>query len=187
MREYIQEFSGLMLEIPDMSEKEALFCFLDGLTRWAKLELERRGVKDLATAMAVADSQIEFRRKEPSKGRRDESDDDGNGGGDRPASTKNGRNGKASWHDKGKEKADEGSSFKPKPKLECFICSGPHRAYECPKKEKLSAIVMERDERHEGEVASFGPSMLSSPNQRRRRKAGWSWKPKLGDIRCKLW
>ncbi|KAF2282384.1 hypothetical protein GH714_044001 [Hevea brasiliensis] len=67
IREYVKEFSELMLEIPDMGEKDALFCFLDGLSNWAKMELQRRGVQDLATAMAAAESLIEFKRKEPSK------------------------------------------------------------------------------------------------------------------------
>ncbi|KAF2319762.1 hypothetical protein GH714_018609 [Hevea brasiliensis] len=67
IREYVKEFSELMLEIPDMGEKDALFCFLDSLSNWAKLELQRRGVQDLATAMAAAESLIEFKRKEPSK------------------------------------------------------------------------------------------------------------------------
>ncbi len=40
IREYVQEFSELMLEIPDLSPKEAFFSFMDGLNRWAKLELQ---------------------------------------------------------------------------------------------------------------------------------------------------
>lgn len=31
IRDYVKEFSELMLEITDMGEKDALFCFLDGL------------------------------------------------------------------------------------------------------------------------------------------------------------
>lgn len=44
IREYVKEFFELLLEIQDMGEKDALFCFLDGLIGWAKLELQRRGV-----------------------------------------------------------------------------------------------------------------------------------------------
>ena len=42
--EYVKEFSELLLEIPDMSEKDSLFSFMDGLAGWAKMELQRRGV-----------------------------------------------------------------------------------------------------------------------------------------------
>ncbi|CAN1293434.1 hypothetical protein LINPERPRIM_LOCUS22029 [Linum perenne] len=31
IREYVREFSELLLEIPDFSDREALFAFLDGL------------------------------------------------------------------------------------------------------------------------------------------------------------
>ncbi|XP_048225870.1 uncharacterized protein LOC125368649 [Ricinus communis] len=41
IREYVKEFSELMLEIPDLGGKEAFHAFIDGLSRWAQLELER--------------------------------------------------------------------------------------------------------------------------------------------------
>ncbi|RVW37374.1 hypothetical protein CK203_087731 [Vitis vinifera] len=56
IREYVKEFSTLMLEIPNMAEEELLFNFMDNLQSWAEQELRRRGVQDLATAMAVAES-----------------------------------------------------------------------------------------------------------------------------------
>ncbi|RVW75466.1 Retrovirus-related Pol polyprotein from transposon 17.6 [Vitis vinifera] len=56
IREYIKEFSTLMLEIPNMSEEELLFNFMDNLQNWAEQELRRCGVQDLATTMAVAES-----------------------------------------------------------------------------------------------------------------------------------
>ena len=37
IREYVKEFSELLLEIPDMGEKDSLFSFMDGLTGWCKL------------------------------------------------------------------------------------------------------------------------------------------------------
>ncbi|RVW63219.1 putative mitochondrial protein [Vitis vinifera] len=58
IREYVKEFSSLMLEIPNMTEEELLFNFMDNLQGWAEQELRRRGVQDLATAMAVAESLI---------------------------------------------------------------------------------------------------------------------------------
>ncbi|ERN03666.1 hypothetical protein AMTR_s00144p00067150 [Amborella trichopoda] len=39
IREYVKQFSALMLEIRDMSEKDKLVYFLDGLQPWAKVEI----------------------------------------------------------------------------------------------------------------------------------------------------
>ncbi|RVW51387.1 hypothetical protein CK203_094744 [Vitis vinifera] len=52
IHEYVKEFSTLILKIPNMSEKELLFNFIDNLQSWAEQELRRRGVQDLAMAMA---------------------------------------------------------------------------------------------------------------------------------------
>jgi len=58
----VKEFQELLLEIPSMREQDSLFCFLDGLCGWAKIELERRGVQDLASVIAAAESLMEFKR-----------------------------------------------------------------------------------------------------------------------------
>ena len=67
IHEYVKEFSTLMLEIPNMAEEELLFNFMDNLQSWAEQELRRRGVQDLATAMAVAESLVDYRRGDSSK------------------------------------------------------------------------------------------------------------------------
>ncbi|RVX15091.1 hypothetical protein CK203_008029 [Vitis vinifera] len=67
IRDYVKEFSSLMLEIPNMTEEELLFNFMDNLQGWAEQELRRRGVQDLATAMAVAESLTDYRRGDSSK------------------------------------------------------------------------------------------------------------------------
>ena len=54
VRDYVKEFSSLMLEAPDMNENELLFNFMENLQGWAEQELRKRGVQDLSTAMAVA-------------------------------------------------------------------------------------------------------------------------------------
>ena len=51
IRDYVKEFSSLMLEIPNMTQEELLFNFMDNLQGWAEQELRRRGVQDLATAI----------------------------------------------------------------------------------------------------------------------------------------
>ena len=40
IRDYVKEFSSLMLEIPNMTENELLFNFMDNLQEWAKQELK---------------------------------------------------------------------------------------------------------------------------------------------------
>ncbi|ERN13246.1 hypothetical protein AMTR_s00040p00232780 [Amborella trichopoda] len=62
IRDYVKEFSTLMLEIPDMVEKDLFFNFMDGLQLWAEQELQQRRVQDLASAMAVAEQLVEFRQ-----------------------------------------------------------------------------------------------------------------------------
>ncbi|KAL0446273.1 UNVERIFIED_CONTAM: hypothetical protein Slati_1755200 [Sesamum latifolium] len=39
MQDYVKSFSVLMLDIRDMSEKDKLFTFMEGLKPWARLEL----------------------------------------------------------------------------------------------------------------------------------------------------
>ncbi|KAF2282499.1 hypothetical protein GH714_044022 [Hevea brasiliensis] len=56
-----------LLEIPDYPDAEALFAFTDGLQTWARMEIERRGARDLATAISIAESLVEFQRSERSR------------------------------------------------------------------------------------------------------------------------
>ena len=65
--DYVKEFSSLMLEIPNMTEEELLFNFMDNLQGWAEQELRRRGIQDLATAMALAESLMDYKRGDSSK------------------------------------------------------------------------------------------------------------------------
>ena len=67
IRECIKEFQELLLEIPNMGKQDALFCFLDGLRGWARIELERCGVQELASTIAAVESLIELKR-DSSKG-----------------------------------------------------------------------------------------------------------------------
>lgn len=68
IREYVKEFTKLILQIPNMSGEDVLFYFMDGLQNWAKQELQRRQVKDVDEAIAVAESLTDFRTEAPSQG-----------------------------------------------------------------------------------------------------------------------
>lgn len=43
IRDYVKEFTKIILEIPDYLYKEALFAFMDGLQHWVRMEIERKG------------------------------------------------------------------------------------------------------------------------------------------------
>ncbi|KAK4386067.1 hypothetical protein Sango_2477300 [Sesamum angolense] len=60
VRDYVKTFSVLMLDIRDMSEKDKLFTFMEGLKPWARLELQRQRVTDLGSAMAAAERLTDF-------------------------------------------------------------------------------------------------------------------------------
>ncbi|KAG8652724.1 hypothetical protein MANES_06G126602v8 [Manihot esculenta] len=131
IREYVKEFSELLLEIPDMGEKVALFYFLDSLTEWAKLELQRRLVQDLASAMAATESLMR----------------------DSPRHHKDSTREESTKGNEGKEKVGDS----PRLPIKCFICDGPHRAFNCPKRNALAALIKEmEEEKEQGGVASMG-------------------------------
>lgn len=137
IRGYVDEFTSLILEIEEMSDRDGLFFFSDGLQPWARQELKRRGVQSLAEAIAVAESLIDhFGTKDLSRGQ-EKKDDPSKNGGDltREAEAKGGAS--RPWLDKGKGKVDEGP---PKPRTNCFLCGGPHWARECPQRKALSTL-----------------------------------------------
>ncbi|CAO2821077.1 unnamed protein product [Amaranthus hypochondriacus] len=76
IKEYIRQFTSLVLEVDEMSEEIQLIYFTGGLQRWAEQEVQRRGVKSLAEAIAVAESLIENpRESRRDKGKRVEEGD----------------------------------------------------------------------------------------------------------------
>ncbi|RVW75350.1 hypothetical protein CK203_010320 [Vitis vinifera] len=120
IREYVKEFSTLMLEIPNMAEEELLFNFMDNLQSWAEQELRRRGVQDLATAMAVAESLVDYRRGDSSKPKPPSKGNQAKGGGDKRSqghTSKEGSSKGPSGKDgKGKDKRKEFT-----PRTNCFL------------------------------------------------------------------
>ena len=61
VREYVKEFSSLMLDIKNMSEEDKLFNFMSGLQGWAQTEFRRQGVRDLPVAMAAANCLVDYK------------------------------------------------------------------------------------------------------------------------------
>ena len=56
-----------MLQIPNMIAEDLVFYFTDGLQAWAKQELQRRRVKTVDEAIAVAESLTYFCTSGPSE------------------------------------------------------------------------------------------------------------------------
>ena len=154
IRDYVKEFSSLMLEAPGMDKKDLLFNFMDNLQSWAEQELRRRGVLDLSTAMAVAESLMDFRRGDSSQAKPPFKGSQAKGGGDKGYKSYNAKEGSsaASTSREGKSR-DWHKDFKPKNK--CFLCDGPHWARECPKRKALSAMI-ERETMQEGDDTHMG-------------------------------
>ncbi|GJS08842.1 putative retrotransposon gag domain, aspartic peptidase domain protein [Tanacetum coccineum] len=88
IREYVKEFTTLVLEIPELSDQDSLFYFLDGLQGWAKTELERHGVQDLSMAIAHAEALIDFSTRMDSSKPKDKKVNKEKGGGEKNAQPK---------------------------------------------------------------------------------------------------
>ncbi|KAI5675744.1 hypothetical protein M9H77_06694 [Catharanthus roseus] len=143
IRDYVKDFTNLVLEIPNMSDKDSLFFFMDGLQTWAKIELRRRGVQDLAAAIAIAESLIDYSsKKEPSKPKEKKGGPNKGGGehwrGNRKEENRN--QGQSPWKpkDEGKQKDNFDRSI---PKRGCFLCGELHWTRDCPKTKALNALT----------------------------------------------
>ena len=137
-----------------MVEKELLFNFMDNLQSWAEQELRRRGVQDLATAMAVAESLVDYRRGDSSKPKPPSKGNQAKGGGDKRSqghTSKEGSSKGPSGKDgKGKDKRKEFT-----PRTNCFLCDGPHWARDCPKRKTLNAMIEEKEQEGDAKVGSL--------------------------------
>lgn len=155
-RDYVKDFSSLMLDVRDMSEEDKLFNFLAGLQPWAQAELRRQGVKDLPSAIAAADRLVDFKAIGASDAvpKRYDAKDKGKSKfvkSDKFRKKKNKKDGESIT-----KEIKETYVFD-KTKRGCFICNGDHRMRDCPKKEKLSALVAE-EEKIQNED---GPSLVN--------------------------
>ncbi|KAL5736827.1 hypothetical protein ACOSP7_031281 [Xanthoceras sorbifolium] len=131
-QEHVKEFSSLMLDIQNMSEEDKLFNFMYGLQTWAQAKLRRQGVNDVPSAMAVAEGLVGFRINSSSPSIDKKKFVDGKKGKKRV----DGKKKKESESTIGKDQNQN------KLKTQCyFICNSPHCARDCPKKEKINALI----------------------------------------------
>ncbi|GMI79779.1 hypothetical protein HRI_001647200 [Hibiscus trionum] len=134
--EYVREFIELKLQIPNLSEDEGFFTFMNGLQRWAQMELERRGVEELSKALTVAES---IARYEVGKSKSDKPRGKDNGGGDEDDHCGSDGDENPNKFVKPLEKKERGP-------VRCYRCGGPHIVRDCTKKICLDAIVNGDDE-----------------------------------------
>ncbi|MFQ6631429.1 hypothetical protein Gotur_009423, partial [Gossypium turneri] len=57
---YAREFNELMVQVSDVTEKEALLAFQNGLKPWVRQKMEQRGVQKLLEAMTVVESVVKL-------------------------------------------------------------------------------------------------------------------------------
>ena len=148
VQEYVREFSEFILQISNLGEKNAIFFFMDGLKLWAKQELQMRGVQDLTKAMTVAESLIQFKKSNSTKIK-------GKSGGDKDGQ-KNSGNGKPPANGKSTKNGDK--------KREPFVCilfKRLHKAKDCPKRNKPSVIVKEKDDESDWDTLKLGFIILN--------------------------
>ncbi|XP_044510183.1 uncharacterized protein LOC123228802 [Mangifera indica] len=159
VREYVKEFSSLMLDIKNMSEEDKLFNFVSGLQPWAQAELRRQKVADLPSAVAAADGLVDYKLG-PSSSNAGEKK---KGRSERRRSPR--KYGKEGWKDRRKREAEPSKQRGPDPTPSrqgggCFLCAGPHRARDCPKREQLSALIAQEEKSTEDENPRLNPIQL---------------------------
>ncbi|RWR91972.1 hypothetical protein CKAN_02116000 [Cinnamomum micranthum f. kanehirae] len=143
-----------MLDVKNMLEDDKLFNFMSGLQGWAQAELWRQGVKDLPSAIAAAEALVDF------KSAKAKNNDAGKPKNNNKGGSKKGKKKSGDTGSKKKQPHNGNQQGKPtKADSSCFICKGPHRARDCPKKEKLNALVAE-EERKQDETSRVNPLQL---------------------------
>ncbi|XP_070034590.1 uncharacterized protein [Nicotiana tomentosiformis] len=148
MRVYVKEFTTLMLQIPNLTNDDLLFHFMDGLQNWAKQELQCRQVADIDQAIVEAELLMDFIHDKHDKGKGKETKfNNVKSGGDR-GKGKEIQQIYYKTQDSKKSSGRQGYSEKNAhyQKKGCYICRGPHSFRNCPDLKSLNAMVRERKE-----------------------------------------
>ncbi|KAK8292831.1 hypothetical protein V6Z11_D06G146200 [Gossypium hirsutum] len=132
IRDYVREFSELMLQILDLNENEAFYWFEDELKMWAKQELRCLGITDLTVAMAEAEKfyDVGGRKFDNSDASKPKPRPKGNGRRDKEQTERNGE----------APRANGGRLCDKKGPMKCYLYQGPHRLSVCPKKAAFNAM-----------------------------------------------
>jgi len=149
IRDYVKQFAGLMLDIRDMSEKDKVFCFVEGLKPWAKAKLYEQRVQDLTSAYAAAERLFDLSNDVPDTRRQPTSSSGGNKN-NRASPPRNAGGDKTSSGDRKPYQPPQprsGNTWRGPNQQnnyhrppQCFLCKGPHRVSECPKRTAFNAF-----------------------------------------------
>ncbi|KAA0046219.1 uncharacterized protein E6C27_scaffold284G00070 [Cucumis melo var. makuwa] len=146
IRECVKQFSGLMLDIRDMSEKDKVFCFVEGLKPWAKTKLYEQRVQDLTSAYAAAERLFDL-SNDSQDARHHPSSSPGGSRNNRPSSPKTTGADRRFNGDRRSHQSNTGNSWRGPSNqnvsnrpVSCFICKGSHLARECPNKTAFNAF-----------------------------------------------
>ncbi|WCJ18543.1 hypothetical protein M5689_000887 [Euphorbia peplus] len=141
--DYVKEFTTIMLEVDDISSKDALFFFKDGLKDWAKLEVNRANAKTLDDVIAIVENLVDISKHS----RPDSSKSGGDNNNNFKRSFERRDDKRSDKHTEGKSKGvNVGQGMKSQDPIKpCFICGkGGHWTRNCPQKNKLSAMELKQ-------------------------------------------
>ncbi|KAL4572158.1 hypothetical protein LXL04_018928 [Taraxacum kok-saghyz] len=144
IKDYVADFTALMLELPDLREEDKLFYFQDGLQSWAYNELKRRNVLNIDEAIAAAEDLIDFRRETPTQELSGGEESTNEGKEDRARSS----NPKGKAFERRNSKDERGE-------IKCYLCDGPHLVRVCPKRKVFSSMVLEKEEGEGAHMSSM--------------------------------
>ncbi|KAA0066841.1 reverse transcriptase [Cucumis melo var. makuwa] len=135
-----------MLDIRDMSGKDKVFCFVEGLKPWARAKLYEQRVQDLTSAYAAAERLFDLTRDSQDV-RRHQSSSPGRNRNSRPSSPKAVGGDECLGEDRRSHQSNTGNTWQrpnnqspPKRRLSCFTCGRPHMAREYPNKVDFHAF-----------------------------------------------
>ncbi|XP_038991121.1 uncharacterized protein LOC120114215 [Hibiscus syriacus] len=154
--QYVKNFTEIKMQIPDLGESEGYFAFMDGLQRWANMEIKRRGVIELSKALDAAEAIAPFEVKKTDS-LQSRSKPKGNSGGEKAKGNFHkltGNHGKL--NDRPKKLFNH---WEKKGELACFTCEGNHMKRDCPQLVKVIAI--KKNDGVESETLKLG-SILST-------------------------
>ncbi|KAK3031448.1 hypothetical protein RJ639_035271 [Escallonia herrerae] len=175
IREYVKEYSTLNLEILEMSERQRLCFFVDGLQQWTATVLRRNKPHDLASAMAIVKRLEDFEQCERPRSprhKRAKGGGDGRSKSGSPKATDDERNedeGRCHHH-KGEKKharsrkQSDSRDHKTHVGLrrECFYCAGPHCGRYCPHNGKMIAFLEKHKGSNEDSSSSDGEARMGT-------------------------
>ena len=68
---YVRDFTTLTLHIPNLTDEDMLFHFMDGLQNWARTQLECRQVRTINKVIKQDKALTDFRHENPDRSRGD--------------------------------------------------------------------------------------------------------------------